>query len=90
MSLSIYHAHSLSLGHMSEREVAGIREILLLSGDHILCFRVLILVLILSLRNLWGSLFYGFLEENIFVYCLLCLIDVLVILSVKDTKIMLA
>ena len=32
----------------------------------------------------------GFPEENIFVYCLLCLIAVLVILSIKDPKIMLA
>ena len=46
-----------------------------------------ILVLILSLRKLWGFLLYGFLEKNSLcllslVMCL-CLIDVLVILSVK-------
>ena len=35
MSLSIYHTHTHSLGRMSEREVAGTRERLLLSGDHI-------------------------------------------------------
>ena len=54
------------------------------------CFGVLHLVLILSLRNLWGFILYGFLEEKLYVYCLLCLIAVLVILSVKDPKIMLA
>ena len=43
-----------------------------------------ILVLILSLRKLRGFLLYGFVEENHCVHCLLCLIDVLVILSVKD------
>ena len=35
-------------------------------------------------------LLYGFLEEKLHVHCLLCLIVVLVILSVKDPKIMLA
>ena len=43
-----------------------------------------ILVLILSLRKLWGFLFYGFPEEKHYVLCLLCFIVVLVILSVKD------
>ena len=43
-----------------------------------------ILVLILSLRNLWGFLLCGFPEEKHCVHCLLCLIVVLVILSVKD------
>ena len=46
------------------------------------CFGVLLLVLILSLRKLWGFLLYGFPEEKICVHCLLCLIVVLVILSV--------
>ena len=55
-----------------------------------LCFRVLLLVLILSLMNLWGSLLYGFPEEKHCVHSLLCLVVVLVILSVKDPKIMLA
>ena len=66
------------------------RERLLLSGDHLTIFGVLLLVLILYLRKLWGFLLYGFPEENIFFHCLLCLIVVLVILSVKDPKIMLA
>ena len=54
-------------------------------------FMVLPLVLILSLRKLHGFLLYGFLEENYLcllslVLCL-CFIAVLVILSVKDPKI---
>ena len=56
-----------------------------------LCFRVLPLVLILSLRKLRGFFLYGFLEENSLcrlslVLCL-CFIVVHVILSVKDPKI---
>ena len=43
-----------------------------------------VLVLILSLGKLRGFLLYGFPEEKRCVHCLLCLIDVLVILSVKD------
>ena len=43
-----------------------------------------ILVLILSLRKLRGFLFYGFPKEKQCVHCLLCLIAMLVILSVKD------
>ena len=43
-----------------------------------------VLVLILSLRKLWGFILYGFLEEKHYVHFLLCLIDVLVILSIKD------
>ena len=43
-----------------------------------------ILVLILSLRNLWGFLLYGFPKEKHCVHYLLCLIVVIVILSVKD------
>ena len=66
------------------------RERLLLSEDHLIVFGVFLLVLILSLRKLWGFLLYGFPEENLCVYCLLCLIAVLVILSVKDPKIILA
>ena len=71
-------------------EVAGTTEKLLLSGDHLYVFWVLLLVLILSLRKLRGFLLYGFLEENICVHCLLCLIVVLVILLVKDPNVMLA
>ena len=66
------------------------RKRLLLSGDHLTVFRVFLLVLILSLRKLHGCLIYGFPEKNICVYCLLFFIVVLVILSVKDPKIMLA
>ena len=65
------------------------REILLLSGDHLTVFEVLLLVLILSLRKLWGFLLYGFPEEKLCVHCLLCFIVVLVILPVKYPKIML-
>ena len=66
------------------------RERLLLSGDHLTIFGVLLLVLILSLRKLRGFLLYGFPEEKHCVHCLLCFIDVLVILLVKDPNIMLA
>ena len=66
------------------------RERLLLSGDHLIVFGVLLLVLILSLRKLRGFLLYGFPKEKLCVCCLLCLISVLVILLVKDPKIMLA
>ena len=56
-------------------------------GDHLTILGFFVLVLILSLRKLWGFLLYGFLEEKHFVHCLLCLIAVLVILSGKDPKI---
>ena len=46
-------------------------------------FGVLHLVLILSLRKLWGFLHLWFPQSKHCVHCLLCLIDVLVILSVK-------
>ena len=74
---------------MSEREVAlssdSEREKLWRSS---LCFRVLLLplVLILSLRKLRGFLLYGFPEENS-LSRLLCFVVVHVILSVKDPKI---
>ena len=92
MRLSIYHTHTHSLGHMSEREVVGTRERerLLLSGDHLIVFGVFLLVLILSPRRLWGFLLYGFPKEKICVHYLLCLNVVLVILLVKDPNIMLA
>ena len=61
-----------------------------MSGDHLTIFGVLLLVLILSLRKLRGLLLYGFPKEKNCVHCLLCLVAVLVILSVKDPKIMLA
>ena len=40
-------------------------------------------------KEVVGFFFYGFPEENLCVYCPLCLIGVLVILSVKDPNIML-
>ena len=52
-----------------------------------LCFQVLLLVLILSLRKLRGFLLYGFPEENSLCLLSLVFIVVHVILSVKDPKI---
>ena len=77
---------------MSEREEAWIRERDNYYWRSSLCFSVLLLPLelILSLRKLRGFLLYGFPKENLCVYCLLCLIDVLVVLLVKDPMIMLA
>ena len=66
------------------------RERLLLSGDHLIVFGVLLLVLILSLRKFRVFSIYGFPEEKNYVHCVLFLIAVLVILSVKDPNIMLA
>ena len=53
-------------------------------GDHIYVFRVLLLplVLILSLRNLWGFLVYGFPEEN--YLCLLSLVFIVVHVILSD------
>ena len=90
MRLSIYHTQTHSLGHMSEREEAGFRERDYYYREIILLFWVLLLVLILSLKKLQGFLLYGFPKENICVNCLLCLIAVLIILSVKDPEIMLS
>ena len=88
MSLSIYNTHTRSLGHMSEREkLLGSERETSAVGRSSLCFRVLLLVLILSLRKLRGFLLYGFPQENICVHFLLCFITVHVILSVKDPKI---
>ena len=78
---------------MSEREEAlsvSEREIVA-AGRSALCFQVLPLVLILSLRKLRGFLLYGFPKENSLcvlslVLCL-CFIAVHVILLVKDPKI---
>ena len=64
----------------SERETTAV-------GRSSLCFRVLLLVLILSLRKLRGFLFYGFLKENSLCLLSLVFIAVHVILSVKDPKI---
>ena len=73
-------------------EVVGTRERkTTVVGRSSLCFQVfLLLVLILSLRKLWGFILYGFPKENIYVHCLMFLIDVLIILSVKDPNVMLA
>ena len=46
-------------------------------------FWVLLLVSILSLRNLWGFLLYGFREENYLCLLSLVFIAMHVILSVK-------
>ena len=72
---------------MSEREEAGIIERDYCYWDIILCFQVLLLVLILSLRKLRGFFLYGFLEENSLCLFSLVFIFVHVILSVKDPKI---
>ena len=87
MSLFIYHTHTHSLERMSERrsywdktETAAIRR-------PSLCFRVLPLVLILSLRKLQGFILYGFPEENSLCLLSLVFIVVHVILSVKGPKI---
>ena len=58
-------------------------------GDHLFCFQVLLmlLVLILSLRKLQGFLLYGFPKENSLCLLSLVFIDVHVILSVKYPKI---
>ena len=49
-----------------------------------------ILVLILSLRKLWVFSIYGFPKENIVFIVSYVLIDLLVVLSVKDPNVMLA
>ena len=61
-------------------------------GDHLFCFQVLLvpLVLILSLRKLQGFLLYDFPRENSLCLLSLVFIVVLVFLSVKDPRIMLA
>ena len=46
------------------------------------CFRVLLLVLILSLRKLWGFILYGFPEEN--SLCLLSLMFIVVHVILSD------
>ena len=61
----------------SERETTAVER-------SSLCFQVLLLVLILSLRKLQGFLLYGFPEENYLCLLSLVFIAVHVILSVKD------
>ena len=73
---------------MREKKLLGQeRERLLLSGDHLTILGFLLLVLILSLRNLWVFLLYGFPNENSLCLLSLVFIAVQVILSVKDPKI---
>ena len=91
MSLSIYHTHTLThWGAWVREKLLGFERENTAIARSSSCFRVLLLVLILSLRKLRGFLLYGFPEEKICVHCLLCLIVVLVIILVKDPKIMLA
>ena len=78
---------------MREEKLSQVRERENNCGYNIFCLWVLLLplVLILSLRKLWGFLLYGFVKENSLcllslVLCL-CFIVVHVILSVKDPKI---
>ena len=80
MILSIYHTHTHSLGGMSEREFVVVER-------SFLCFWVLLLVLILTLRKLRGFILYGFPEENYLCLLSLVFIAVHVILPVKDPKI---
>ena len=81
MSLSIYHTHAHSLGRMSERISCWDKRDTVVVGRSSLCLRVLLLVLILSLRKLWGFLLYGFPEENSLGLLSLVIIAVHVILS---------
>ena len=86
MSLSIYHTQTHSLGRMSERgEVLSSERERQKLWRSSLCFRVLLLplVLILSLRKLRGFLLYGFPKENSLCLLSLVFIDVHVILSNK-------
>ena len=69
-------------------EVVGTREReTIVVGISSLCFWVLLLVLILSLRKLRGFLFYGFPKGNYLCLLSLVFIAVHVILLVKDHKI---
>ena len=87
MSLSIYHTHTHSLGCMSERRNCWDKRETTVVGRSSLCFWVLLLVLILSLRKLQVFLLYGFPEENSLCLLSLVFIAVHVILLVKDPKI---
>ena len=68
---------------MREEELAQVRE-RSTDGDHLCVFWVLLLllVLILSLRKLWGFLLYGFPEEN--SLCLLSLVIIVVHVILSD------
>ena len=85
MRLSIYHTHTQSLGCMTERGEALSRERERTScWRSSLCFWILLLplVLILSVRKLWGFLLYGFSEEN--SLCLLSLVFIAVHVIISD------
>ena len=71
---------------MSEREKKlGSKKETIVVGRSSLCFWVLLLllVLILSMRKLWGFLLYGFPEEKSLCLLSLVIIDVHVIFSDK-------
>ena len=87
MILSIYHTHTHSLGRISDKRSCWDKRETTAVEISYLCFRVLILVLVLSLRKLQGFLIYGFLEENYLCLLSLVFIAMHVILSVKDPKI---
>ena len=74
---------------MSERISCWDKRETTIVGISSLFFQVLILVLILSLRKLWGFLLYGFPEKNSLCLLSLVFIVVHVIFSVKDPKIIL-
>ena len=69
---------------MKEKTLGLDKKNITVVGSASYYFGVLTLVLILSLRKLWGFLLYGFPKEKHYIHCLLCLIAVLFILSVKD------
>ena len=71
---------------MSERRSCWDKRETAAIGKSYLCFWVLILMLILSLRKLWGFLLYGFLKENSLSLSLV-FSAVHVILLVKDPEI---
>ena len=85
--ISTHQTQNHSLGRMSERGEAlsseRERERTPI-GDHLLCILVLLppLVVILSLRKLWGFLLYGFPEEN--SLCLLSLVYFVVYVILSD------
>ena len=70
---------------MREEKLSQVREREQAVGDHLLCFWVLMLplVLIISLRKFQGFLLYGFPEENSLCLLPLVFIVVHVILSHK-------
>ena len=72
---------------MSERRSYWDKRETATVGRSYLCFWVLLLVLILSLRKLSGFLLYGFREEKYLCILSLVFIVVHVILSVTNPKI---